>query len=96
MTPTERLQAALDGASRAFPSLPAQFEGGTSIAWSEEPWERGAYVWFKPGQMTTLAPHLAPAEGRIHFAGDHTTWLPGWMQGALASGRRVAAEIGGG
>ena len=30
---------------------------------------------------------------RIHFAGDHTSHLPGWMQGALASGHRAADEI---
>jgi monoamine oxidase len=28
-----------------------------------------------------------------HFAGDHISALPGWMQGALESGRRAAAEV---
>lgn len=43
--------------------------------------------------MTRLLPHLADPEGRIHFAGDHTSEMPGWVQGALASGRRAAAEV---
>jgi monoamine oxidase len=32
--------------------------------------------------------------GRVHFAGEYTdvTW-PGYMEGAIRSGHRVAAEI---
>lgn len=35
------------------------------------------------------------AEGRVHFAGEHTASLQlGWMEGALESARRVTQEIG--
>lgn len=34
------------------------------------------------------------AEGRIHFAGEHTSLYSGWMQGALESAQRAAAEAG--
>jgi monoamine oxidase len=33
--------------------------------------------------------------GRIRFAGEHTSTLPGYMESAVRSGHRVAAEIGG-
>ena len=36
---------------------------------------------------------LAAVEGRIHFAGEHTSPWTGWMQGALESARRVVREI---
>jgi monoamine oxidase len=37
---------------------------------------------------------VARSEGRIHFAGEHTSvWIDGWMQGALESGNRVAREV---
>jgi Flavin containing amine oxidoreductase len=32
-------------------------------------------------------------EGRIHFAGDSTSRLAGWMQGGIESGQRVACEV---
>jgi monoamine oxidase len=54
---------------------------------------RGAYAWFKPGEMTELMPHIATPERRIHFSGDHTSQSPGWMNGALQSGFRAAKEI---
>ena len=38
---------------------------------------------------------LAAPEGRIHFAGEHTSPWTGWMQGALESARRVVREING-
>ena len=41
----------------------------------------------------SLWPHIARAEGRIHFAGEHTSLWPAFMQGALESGERVAREI---
>lgn len=61
--------------------------------WAQDPWAGGAYLQFLPGQLFELKPHFASPEGRVHFAGDHTSHLPGWMQGALMSGHRVAAEI---
>jgi monoamine oxidase len=38
---------------------------------------------------------LGKPEGRIHFAGEHTSAWTGRMQGALDSARRVVREIGG-
>ena len=68
-------------------------EGGESKCWDDDSWSRGDYCYFTPGQLTDLGPHLASAEGRVHFAGDHTSRWPGFMQGALESGHRVAREV---
>ena len=43
--------------------------------------------------MESFLPHLARPEGRVHFAGDHTSPWPGWMNGALQSGARAAREV---
>lgn len=70
------------------------FEGGVSKCWDEDEWARGGTSFYKPGQMTALLPDVARPEGRIHFAGEHTSvWIDGWMQAALESGKRVAREI---
>ena len=68
-------------------------EGGTSFAWENEPRALGAYAYFRPGQMSALVPHLATPEGRVHFAGCHTSAWTGWMEGAVQSGKRAAAEL---
>lgn len=89
--------AAADLARRELDRVYPQ-EGAAAIAyarvnWDADPWARGDYAWFRPGQLTSMLPHLASPEGRLHFAGDQTSALPGWMQGALESGLRAAREI---
>jgi monoamine oxidase len=32
-------------------------------------------------------------EGRLHFAGEHTTLRHAWIEGAIESGLRVAVEV---
>jgi monoamine oxidase len=91
----KRIAFVRDEMSRFYPTIVEYFEGGVSKCWEEDPWARGASSWYKPGQMAELWPHVARPEGRIHFAGDHTSPYIRWMQGALHSGNRVAAEING-
>ena len=93
MNETERLKFALGQIEKVYPAIGKNFEGGTSVCWDEDRWARGAYAWFKPGQMSDLLPHIARPEGRIHFAGEHASSWPGWMQGAFQSGHRAAREI---
>jgi monoamine oxidase len=82
-----------DIAAQAFPGIRANLERGIAQRWTREPWSRGAFVAFKPGQMTAMLPDLARPEGPIHFAGEHTSSWMTWMEGALLSGERAAREI---
>ena len=94
MTEMQRIRHALEQVEMLYPGMSAQFEGGVTKCWDEDRWARGVASFYKPGQFTSLLPHVARPEGRIHFAGEHTSvWIDGWMQGALESGNRVAAEV---
>ncbi len=42
--------------------------------------------------MSSFFPHVAARDGRVHFAGEHTSTL-NLMEGAVESGQRAAAEI---
>jgi monoamine oxidase len=90
---SERLRVTLAQMEKIFPGIRENCEGGTSISWDEIPWARGAAPWLRPGQMTAFLPHLARPEGRVHFAGEHTSVWTRWMQGALESGQRAAREV---
>ena len=93
MAPSDRLSFTLSQMEKIHPAIRLHFEGGSSVCWDDEPFSRGAYAWFKPGEITELMPHIATPEGRIHFSGDHTSQSPGWMNGALQSGYRAAKEV---
>ena len=63
--------------------------------WSAEEWTRGGYgVHFAPGTWTQFGPALREPVGRIHWAGAETaTVWSGYMDGAISSGERAAAEV---
>ena len=94
MSERERINFALEYVEMIYPGMRSHFEGGVTKCWDEDEWARGASAYYKPGQFGSLLPHVARPEGRIHFAGEHTSvWIDGWMQGALESGSRVAREV---
>ncbi len=92
MSEAERISFAVAHAEKALPGLAAVVEGGFAKDWTGDPWA-GGLAWLGPGQFTTLMPHAASMEGRLHFAGEHTSAWHGWMQGALESGNRAAREV---
>jgi monoamine oxidase len=93
LPPEERLRSFVENAEKVHPGAKEHFVAGTTKCWDEDPFARGAFAWFKPGQMTELGPAMTKTEGRVHFAGDHTSSRPGWMHGALASAKRVVREV---
>jgi monoamine oxidase len=93
MSEDQRVAFGLEHVAKIFPEIRGDFEGGASKCWDEDAWARGAIAMFKPTQMSTLLPLIAQSEGRVHFAGEHTSAWNGWMQGALESGNRAAREV---
>ncbi|MEM7704048.1 MAG: NAD(P)/FAD-dependent oxidoreductase [Pseudomonadota bacterium] len=95
MDEAERVEFALDELEKYHPDIRRYAEGGTSYAWNNDPWSQGGYSSFAPGEIFEFLPVISRAEGRIHFAGEHTSRLSTSMDGALESGARVANEIHG-
>ena len=63
--------------------------------WPAELWSRGCFsVSMPPGVMTILGRVIRQPHGRIHWAGTETStrWM-GYVDGAISSGERAAAEI---
>lgn len=91
----ERIALVLSAMEKAHPGMKEHTVATASKCWDEDPYARGAYAWFAPGQLTGFGPSLFSPEGRVHFAGDHTSYRPGFMHGAVASAKRVVREIEG-
>ncbi|PGY08144.1 flavin monoamine oxidase family protein [Bacillus sp. AFS031507] len=71
----------------------SEFVTGASFSWSKNPYSCGAFTAFEPGQDSELYPYISIPEGRVHFAGEHTSLTHGWIQGAIESGIRVANDV---
>ncbi|MGR6973492.1 flavin monoamine oxidase family protein [Streptomyces cynarae] len=93
MSPDQRVERALRDVSRIHPEILHEFEAGISHSWYQDPYAMGAYALFEPEQQTSLAADINRSEGRIHFAGEHCSQWPAWIEGAVESGIRAARRI---
>ena len=89
----ERLRVALQETTKIWPEAPQHFEGGAVKYWNEDPWIRGGYSFEGVGQARDYLQIARAAEGRVHFAGEHTSVHRASMNGALESGVRAAGEV---
>jgi monoamine oxidase len=64
-------------------------------SWSEQQWTRGCPVGIPAvGSFASYGPRLREPVGHIHWAGTETaTYWNGYMDGAVSSGERAAAEV---
>ena len=88
--------AVLEGLDVVFPNLSTTRAGGRAarLGWSSHPWARGSRPFYAPRQWTFFGGIQAERIGRLHFAGDHTSYAAqGTMEGAVESANRVAREI---
>ncbi len=93
--PQERRQAVLDEFVRFFGPQAAQPVDFVEKNWNDDPWSGGCYVGVAgPGTLTAFGEALRTPCGRIHWAGTETAteWM-GYLDGAIQSGQRVAAEV---
>jgi monoamine oxidase len=93
MSDADRVRTALQEATKVWPEAPGHFEGGAVKYWNEDPWIRGSYSFEGVGQARDYLQIAAASEGRVHFAGEHTSVHRASMNGALESGVRAAAEV---
>jgi monoamine oxidase len=79
----------------SFPGVTAAYNGKAYYAWSSgDPYIGGAYSYLKAGQYTGFNGIQGRRHGSLHFAGEQTSAdFQGFMEGALRSGYRCAAEI---
>lgn len=80
---------------RIWPGVSSTWNGKATFGNAQaDPNIRASYSCWLVGQCTTIAGHEARAQGRVHFAGEHTSVdYQGFMEGGAASGLRAADEI---
>lgn len=92
---TLRERAFIDSVVRTFGDTAAKPVAYIERNWSTEKFTGGCHgAHFSPGVWTTNGPILAEPEGVLHWAGaEYATRFNGYMEGAVRSGREVAAAV---
>ena len=88
MSEEQRLEAALSQGERIHPQLRAHVHNGISRSWLNTPYSLGGWAETPPSEVWERA------DGPFIFAGDHTTHMSGWQEGALASAQRALHLLG--
>jgi monoamine oxidase len=94
VTPEERRDAVVGTFARLFGPGAAKPADYVDRVWADEEWTRGCYGCAMPtGAWTEFGPALREPIGSLHWAGAETgTVWSGYMDGAVQSGQRAAAE----
>jgi len=85
----------LQQASPVFPGIGAKWNGKTTLSLQhKDPNLRLAYSYYRVGQYQRFGGYEAVAQGRVHFAGEHTTQdFQGFMEGSAITGAAAADEV---
>ena len=93
-TATQRDRNYLAELNKVYKGISASFVRARFMDWPSDPWAKASYSFPAPGQVTAQGPTLRQGIGRLHFAGEYTSYaFMGYMEGALNSGAGAARRI---
>jgi monoamine oxidase len=91
----QRVQNYLTELGKVYKGIRASYSGKARFMdWPGDAWSKASYSFPAPGQVTAQGPTLYDGIGRLHFAGEYSSYaFMGFMEGALHSGAAVAKRI---
>lgn len=85
LPPEERLAKVLEYGTMIHPQYPKEFDGGISVGWHRVPWTNGCYGLWTEESRAEHYKNLCAIDGRIVLAGEHASFIPAWLEGAVLS-----------
>lgn len=83
LPPEKRIEKALEMGAQLHPQYHEEFKTGVAVAWHRVPWVLGCYANWKDKENDY--PKAVQMDGRTLMAGEHLSYLPAWMEGAILS-----------
>jgi monoamine oxidase len=89
-----RREAVIAGLTALYGPAAAEPETFFEQNWQDVPYTAGCQPFYPPGLLTTTREAIRRPCGRVHWAATETAVrCPGWMEGAIDAGHRVAEEV---
>jgi monoamine oxidase len=93
MSPAERVRLAVEYGSQIHPQYKDEFENGIAVAWHRVPFTLGcAGDWTEEARKEHYD-NLCQIDGRIVLAGEHASYIPAWMEGAILSSLDAVSRL---
>ena len=93
MPEEEQIEIVLGELARIRPSTAEKVKITKVVSWANDPFSKGAYANYLPGQVSRLKPVMDKPWHRIHFAGEHTAVTSPGMESTIETAQRAANEI---
>ena len=90
---SQRQARALSQGGKIHPQYAKEFENSFSVAWHKIKYNEGGWAEYSASDRKNYYPILNEPQGRIHLAGEHLSYLTGWMAGSFESARIVVSRI---
>jgi len=94
MSPAQRMEFALESGEKVFPGVyRSSAESAFSVAWHRVQYNVGGWANWSEDARRTGYPMLLKGEGRTLLAGEHLSYINGWMAGAIESAWHQIEQI---
>jgi monoamine oxidase len=85
LAPEDRVKRAVEYGSQIHPQYRDEFENGIAVAWHRSPFTLGCAGDWTEETRKEHYDNLCQIDGRIVLAGEHASYIPAWMEGAILS-----------
>jgi monoamine oxidase len=93
MSPAERVKLAVEYGAEIHPQYKEEFETGIAVAWERLPFVRGCAASWTDELRGQHYNNLCRIDGRIALAGEHASYIPAWMEGAILSSLDAVTRV---
>ena len=93
MDQNEAIASVIQSIEDLRPSAKGQLEVAAYHSWFLNPFSKGDWAYWGPGQIKEFGSEISKPHYRLHFCGEHTAIANRGMEGALESGERAFFEI---
>ncbi|MDP6146826.1 MAG: FAD-dependent oxidoreductase [Gammaproteobacteria bacterium] len=93
MKQEDAINSVIQSIERIRPSSKNQLEVAAYHSWSLNPYSKGDWAYWGPGQVSRFGQAVSNPHLNVHFCGEHTAVANRGMEGALESGERAFFEI---
>ncbi|MCW5222558.1 flavin monoamine oxidase family protein [Verminephrobacter aporrectodeae subsp. tuberculatae] len=85
MSPAQRIRKAVEYGGHLHKQYAEEFDNGVAVGWHRVPWVHGCYGKWSDEARERHYKNLCQIDNRIVLAGEHASFIPAWMEGAVLS-----------
>lgn len=93
LTARERVTVAVAYGKQIHPQYEKEFVSGISWSWHRCPWSLGCFGLWTEELRAAHYDTLCEIDNRLVLTGEHCSYIPAWMEGAILSGMDASKRL---